>query len=231
MTKNFKISNIEDWNSVLEDSKNGNSDAMNEVAMYYRDGLTLNDVEIVKPDPKQAFEWTRKSYESGDIKGMVNYADYLSDGEYLYCEKNIQLAMKLYEEAIEKGSTTAIHNLALEFRNKQNFQKAFELYQKSNRSSEFYPELTLGLCYYYGIGVVKNKIKAFEIFKTIEKGKHNNYEVDEANYLIGKIYLEGEVVEQSIEKARYYLELADTDGDHRSAQELLILIGRTKFIN
>ena len=231
MNKNFKISNIEDWNSLLEDAKNGNSDAMNEVALYYRDGLTLNDIEVIKPNPKQAIEWTKKSYESGNIEGMVNYADYLSDGDYLYCEKNIDLAMKLYEEAIEKGSTTAIHNLALEFRNKQNFQKAFELYQKANRSNEFYPELTIGLCYYYGIGVVKDKLKAFEIFKTIEKGKHNDYEVDEANYLIGKIYLDGEIVEQSIEKARYYLELADTDGDHRSAQELLILIGRTKFIN
>lgn len=231
MTKNFKISNIEDWNSLLEDAENGNSDAMNEVALYYRDGLTLNYIEVIKPDHKQALEWTKKSYESGNIEGIVNYADYLSDGDYLYCEKNIDLAMKLYEEAIEKGSTTAIHNLALEFRNKQNFQKAFELYQKANRSNEFYPELTIGLCYYYGIGVVKDMFKAFEIFKTIEKGKHNDYEVDEANYLIGKIYLEGEIVEQSIEKARYYLELADADGDHRSAQELLILIGRTKFIN
>ena len=45
--------------------------------------------------------------------------------------------------------------------------------------------------------------------------------------MIGKIYLEGEVVEKNIDKARYYLELADEDGDHRSAQEILIIIGRT----
>ena len=73
-------------------------------------------------------------------------------------------------------------------------------------------------------------MKALEIFKKIEIGKNCEYEVDEANYLIGRIYLEGEVVEQSIETARHYLELADKDGDHRSAQEVLTIIGRKKMI-
>lgn len=54
--------------------------------------------------------------------------------------------------------------------------------------------------------------------------------MDEANYLIGRIYLEGEVVKQDLSKARLFLELADQDGDHRSAQELLILIGRSDLL-
>lgn len=70
-----------------------------------------------------------------------------------------------------------------------------------------------------------------DIFKKIEIGKKSAYEVDEANYLIDKIYLEGGVEAQSIKKARQYLELADKDGDHRFAQELLIIIGRQNMIN
>ena len=46
--------------------------------------------------------------------------------------------------------------------------------------------------------------------------------------MIGKIYLEGEIIEQSLEKARQYLELANKDGDHRSAQEILNIIGKEK---
>jgi TPR repeat protein len=132
---------------------------------------------------------------------------------------------------MNEGSTAAAHSLGIEYRNKQNFEKAFELYQKADASSEFFPELSIGLCYYYGIGTPKDKIKALEIFEKVEIGKHSGYEVDEANYLIGKIYLEGEIIEQSLDKAREYLELANKDGDHRSALELLIIIGQRKMIN
>jgi uncharacterized protein len=231
MTETFHITNIEDWTSLLEKAENGDSDAMNEVAFWYENGLTTDGVEIVQAQPQVAFEWTKKSYDSGNLSGAEKYAGYLSDGEYLYCEKNIELAMELYEKAMNEGSVTATYSLGIEYRNKLNFEKAFELYQKSSASAEFFPDLTIGLCYYYGIGTPKDKQKALNIFESIEPGKHSGYEVDEANYLIGKIYLEGEFVEQSIDKARHYLELADTDGDHRSAQELLALIGRKKMIN
>ncbi|MBK9508458.1 MAG: SEL1-like repeat protein [Cytophagaceae bacterium] len=52
-------------------------------------------------------------------------------------------------------------------------------------------------------------------------------ELDEANYMLGKIYLEGEVIEKNIEKARFHFELADKDNDHSSAQEILLIIGRS----
>lgn len=231
MSENFNIQSIEDWNSLLEKANNGNSEAMNELVFYYNNGLIIDNIEIVKPDPQLSFEWTKKSYESGDIEGTITYAHYLSDGEYKYVERNIELAMELYEKAMNQGNLYATYSLGLEYRNKQNFEKAFELYVKSNRSEDFYPELTLGLCYYYGIGTPKDKLKAFEIFKIINTDINTQFEIDEANYLLGKIYLEGEIVEQSLDKARYHLELADKDGDHRSAQELLIVIGRSKFIN
>ena len=231
MTETFKITSIEDWTTLLKKAENGNCDAMNEVAFWYENGLTIEDIEIVQIQPRLAFEWTKKSYENGNLDGIVKYADYLSDGEYIFCEKNIELAMQIYEKAMNSGSTTATHSLGIEYRNKQNFEKAFELYQKANASREFFPELSIGLCYYYGIGTPKDKIKALEIFERVEIGKNSDYEVDEANYLIGKIYLEGEIVEQSLDKAREYLELADKDGDHRSAQELLIIIGRKKMID
>lgn len=76
----------------------------------------------------------------------------------------------------------------------------------------------------------KNRKKALEILESLDKEKNTPYEMDEANYLIGRIYLEGEVVKQDLSKARLFLELADQDGDHRSAQELLILIGRSDLL-
>ncbi|WP_265830974.1 hypothetical protein [Pedobacter sp. MR2016-24] len=51
------------------------------------------------------------------------------------------------------------------------------------------------------------------------------YDIDEANYFLAKIYLDGEIVEKSIHMARAFLKLANTDDDHRSAQNLLVIIG------
>ncbi|MEO3402789.1 tetratricopeptide repeat protein [Mucilaginibacter sp. CAU 1740] len=231
MINGIEIKNIYDWNSLLVKATNGDSKAQNEVAFYYENGLIVDNAIIVKIDKQLAFNWTKRSYESGDIQGIEAYANYLCDGEYKYCEKDVDLAMQLYEKAMNAGSDSAAYNLGLEYRNKQNFEKAFELYSKANQSGRFYQELTIGLCCYYGIGIEKDKVKALEIFNVINKDGNTEYEINEANFMIGKIYLEGEIVERSLEKARYYLELADNDGDHRSAQELLIVIGRQKMIN
>lgn len=231
MKKDITILNNNDWQILLKKAEQGNSKAMNEVAFNYEHGLTADGIVIVEKNTQLAFDWTKKSYETGDLDGMINYANYLSDGKYLFCEKNIQLAMKLYEKAMHLGSSVAAYSLGIEYRNQHNFEKAFELYSKSNKNSGDIPDLTIGLCYYYGIGIEKNKLQALKIFESINLNVNTPYEVDEANYLLGKLYLEGEIVEQSIDKARYYLELADKDGDHNSAQELLFVIGRSPFIN
>jgi len=209
MKDTLEVKNVDDWNSLLQNAKNGDIEAMNEVASMYRDGLTIDNIEIIRLDPQEEFNWTKKSYESGDPLGAELYADYLSDGEYKYCEKNIDLAIQLYEKAMNAGSGRAAYNMGLEYRNKGNFEKAFELYSKANNSGSYYNGLIIGQCYYYGIGVKKDKRKALKLFKSIDKDKCSQYEIDEVNYLNGKMYLEGEVIEQSLEKARYYLELAN----------------------
>jgi uncharacterized protein len=226
-----EIKTINEWHNLLLQAENGDTHAMNEVAFVFREGLKIDNAEIVQIDNKQAFNWTKKAYENGDFEAMEKYADYLTERENGVCKVDVELGMKLYQKCIDNGSKNATFSLGLEYRNKQQFEKAFELYEQSQQSEGFYSELTLGLCYYYGIGVKKNKLKSLELFLEINSENNSQYEIDEANYLIGEIYLQGEVVEQDIDKARYYLELADKDGDHRSAQELLIVIGRTKNIN
>ena len=70
--------------------------------------------------------------------------------------------------------------------------------------------LNLALCYYLGIGTKKNVKVAFEILLKISQDvpelNNSHYEVDEANYLLGKIYLDGEVIEISIPKSRHFFE-------------------------
>lgn len=226
-----EITNIKDWKILLSNAENGDPFAMNKVAFVYQFGLQINSVNIVEPNPKLAFEWIKKSYETGNIEGMVKYADYLSEKECPYCSTDIKLAMALYEKARDAGSAIAAYHLGIEYRNKQNFEKAFELYLNANSLEPSLAELVIGQCYYYGIGTAKDKVKALVRLESVKRGNYTQYEIDEANYLIGRIYLEGDTVPKSITKARYYLELADADGDHRSAQELLIVLGRADCLN
>jgi len=223
----MEITTIEEWNEILKKAESGDADTQFEVANTYSDGLIIEKHEIVKQDIQSAFSWTKKEFENGHKEAKISYAHYLTDRNNPLGVLDIELGMKLYEEEMNNGNDYATYCIGLEYRNRLEFEKAFDHYEKAHRNEEFFQELTIGMCYYYGVGVTKDKLRALEIFKSIDLPNVTPYEVDETNYMIGKIYLEGEVVKQDIDKARFHLELADRDGDHRSAQEILIIIGRT----
>lgn len=177
----------------------------------------------------KTFEEVKSEYENGNKDYIEEYAIFLRDGKA--CEKNIELSIKLFEEAIN-NNLTVISTVSLGFiyRDKQNFEKAFEYYCKAEKFDDtFHPEM-IANCYYYGIGIEKNKTKALEIYKQINLTNSTKKTIQDANYRIGKIYLEGEVVEKSIEKARHYLELANEDNDCENSQSLLLILGRNKHI-
>lgn len=222
------IQNIKDWNNLIQLAERGDTSAMNEASMHYRDGLKIGGTTLVEMDEKLSFSWARKSYEKGDLEGMISYADWISDPNSQMSEYEPDKAIKIYKEAIAQGAIHANHNLGIEYRNKGEFQTAFECYRKAGGADGFRRDLSIGLCYYYGIGTPKDKNKAFEIFSTLKEEECTGYEFNEVNYLLGKMYLDGDTLEKDIAKAREYLELADEDGDHRSALELLYIIGRTQ---
>lgn len=219
-----EIKNIDDFNDLLRRAEEGDSDAQFDVSLHYVDGLNINNEEIIKPDAQLAFYWIKKAYENGDGAALVHYGNFLCAGEG--CEKNVELGMKVYQEGVDSGSAMAANNLGMEYRNMQNYDKAFQLYCNLDGDGPF-DRVTVGMCYYYGVGVEQNKLKALELFKQVSIDNDDaGYEVNEANYMIGKIYLEGEIVERSFVNARENLELANEDRDHRSANELLMIIGR-----
>lgn len=222
-----KLKTFEDWNGLLALAETGDPIAQYEVALHYDSGLIVMDTQIIEEDQSLAFKWYCKAYENGSVDAATRVADFLSEG--VHCQQNMALAIELYQKRIENGDGVAANNLATVYRDQQQYEKAFELYkiaQDLHKTSS----LQVALCYYFGIGTEKDVKKSFEIFKNIanESSVHINcqYEIDEANYFLGSIYLDGEIVEKSVTKARAFLQLANADDDHRSAQELLMLIGK-----
>ncbi len=219
------IKNPEDWTALLNLAEAQDSVAQYEVAYYYDYGLKIEDTEIVSENKPKAFEWYYIAYKNGNRDAIIPTANFLSEG--IYCDQNIGLAVDLYHKEIAIGSGLAANNLGLIFRDRQEYEIAFEWY-KVAQGLDKSPSLRVALCHYLGIGTKKDVKEAFDILLQISKDAHVNsqYDVDEANYLLGKIYLNGDAVEKSIPRARHFLKLADADHDHRSAQELLIIIGR-----
>ena len=208
----------------------GNAEGQFMLGLLYQDE---ERIKILQPNEKgttyqkRAFYWFKKAYENGHLYATVHYADCLSLG--IGCKQDIDLAIKLYNIAIEKGWPAHL-NLATIYRDKQDFEQAFNLYNKAQEFDKA-DSLRLALCYYYGVGTVEDKGKAKKIFQFISERKIDiPYDIDEANYYLGRIYLEGKIVKKSLKKARHYLELADKDNDHRSANELLLVIGRNSCV-
>lgn len=214
----------EDWKILLAVAEKNDASAQLEVAMLYESGIEIDGNKLVEINETLAYYWIKKAYENGNTDALVHYADYLSLDKS--CEKNLDLAIKLYEKGIDLGKPEAAFNLGIEYRNKQDFRTAFSYYSKSNSLSSNYANFTIAKCYYYGIGTEKNKLKALSILENIKFPESYGYEVDEANYMIGLLYLEGEVIEQSFDTARRYFELANIDEDHQSAKEILDILGR-----
>ena len=223
---NKQLTTYKDWIQLLELADKGDNVAQYEVACYFDFGLVVKDTKIVEENHAMAFKWYHKTYENGNTNAMIRLADFLSEG--IYCKQDLEFAIELYKKGIDNGHGLAANNLATLYRDQQDYKKAFELYQVAQRLDNSC-SLSLAICYYFGIGTEKNISMSFELFNNISNdiptAANCQYDIDEANYFLAKIYLDGDIVEKSIDKARIFLKLANTDDDHRSAQNLLVLIG------
>lgn len=224
----MEVKSTKDLHNLIQLAENGNTSAMNDLAIYFRDGLVIEGANIVEVDEKQLFHWIKRSFELGDVEGMVSYADWISDPDVEELQYDPEKAIEIYKEAISKGAHHAYHNLGIEYRNRGEYEEAFKCYCQAGNTKESHESLSIGLCHYYGIGTLQDRNRALKIFSNLEQENCTAFELNEANYLLGKMYLEGEVVKKDINKAREYLELANEDNDHRSALELLFVIGRIK---
>ena len=219
--------NNKKWKDLLKLAKKGDNNAQYEVGSFYEDGLQINKKTIIKSNPTKALDWFIKSHNNGNSNATVRYADYLSEGKY--CSKNLRKAIKLYKAEIKNGSYAALANLAKTYCHESKWKDAIKLYKQMKKDFQITSN-ELAYCYYYGLGVKQDKSEAMKLLKAISKDKSKNknceYDVNNANYYIGSLYLEGEVVKQSISKARKYFNLANVDYDHNNASELLALIGK-----
>jgi TPR repeat protein len=216
------------WQDILKKAKSGDSDAQVYVANFYFEGLTdSNQKLVVKQNYNLAYEWYKKSADLGNINGIIGLAGYFDtkiDGV-----RETEKAIGLYKKAIELGSSIAAFNLATVYRDKGKYKKAFDYYNLSMKMENSDYHYKVGLCYYYGIGVVADKLLAIRHFKKVVVDKLKTHSQDEkglANYYLGLSYLTGDGLKKSLKLAKKHFEFANIDNDNNIALELTLLIGR-----
>lgn len=195
-------------------------------------GLLENEDVVINSDNKKAFYWYEQAMINGNLDATIRLADFLSEG--IGCEKDIDRSISLYLICIERGISIAANNLGKIYSDIKDYTRAFKYYTltcelMSKEYNKTIYSLDKAICYLYGIGTLKDELEGFKQLNHLVS-PNNNYsfpiEIDEANYLLGLIYLQGIVIPKDIDKARYYLLRADQNGDHSGAQILLSLIGR-----
>ena len=188
------------------------------IKQNYRWKTILDDETLERPIEIAWSAYASSQYDKAYplIKELVeidNYNDSLIQYAYAYmnfnglgCEKNEELAKKVYEEnANLRNDVASMNNLGICYYEgkgvKQDYKKAYDWYKKSyDLSKDEYNCYNLGLCYYHGNGVTKDYNQAFYYFSQNENKNHEGtYEY------LGYCYRYGYGTEKDNEKAFHFL--------------------------
>lgn len=227
------IKNKKQWKSLLEKARRGNPDAQWEVGYYYEEGFTDNSgITIVKPQTSQALHWYTLAAEQGDDSGQLALGRLLSTGDGV--KRDMKAAIYWTKRAINQGNSSAAHNLGTIYRDLKKPRLAFHWYNRAVEMGDNDSLFQVGLCYLFGLGTKQNHKAAYKCFHDIITLNSSNIcdrTEEDAFYWMGIFHLLGfGGVKKSVTKARDLLEAANKDCDHEQANEILNLIGKTKYI-
>ncbi|MFY0602153.1 MAG: sel1 repeat family protein [Cyclobacteriaceae bacterium] len=212
------------WQDLLEKSNRGDSEAQNDLAMWFEEGFHSPEFHI-EQDFQQAAKWYLESAKSGNKYSQDAISRLYSLGQGI--DLNIDKAIKWAIKAIDQGNATAAYNLGTIYRDLLEFKKAFEYYTLALKMDDKSSLLQIGLCHYFGIGTMVDFEKANQLFEQITtEHEVTEYEIDEANYMIGFSYLHGNGRQKSIKDARKHFLLAHKDEGHEQSILILNLISR-----
>lgn len=149
------------------------------------------------------------------LKDFPENKDYLYQlARAYYAAEDYEKSINFVRKALDSGSKGALELLAYHYYygegTKKNLKKAMSLFQKSSDLGFIDSTITLADIFAYGDdGIKKNEKKAFELMK---KAENQGFSLDVVNYL-GAAYIHGIGVPRDINKAIYYLEIAEKNDD------------------
>jgi TPR repeat protein len=221
------------WEELLSLAQEGNSDAQWEVGYYHEEGA-VDELQhlLVEKNSLQALYWHTLSAEQGNQSAQVSLSNLLSTGEDV--ERDYNAAIRWAKKAMSQGNASAAYNLGTIYRDLKKPAKAFRCYQQAVAMGDDDALLQVGLCYLFSHGTKQDLDTAYDCFQQIitrnssastQRTKENAY------YWMAIFKLVGlGNTKKSVVNARKMLEIANADDDHEQANEILNVIGKTKYL-
>ena len=223
---------LEGSRMIQQAAELGSGDACLDMSVmrYYGRGHLTADAE-------DAFDWAYKAVCHGTVKGFNNM-DAIRERTHIgmtteqfgllikrdkYGESALTTIFeKMAEDAHTEedrmrwriysaniGDTSALGEVGdyyFEQETDETDEIAARYFTKLANAGNSYGEYSLGFCYEVGRGVKKNKRAAFKYYK---KAAENVYANTDAMFSLAEMYEEGDVVEQDLEEAAHWREIAE----------------------
>lgn len=125
--------------------------------MYYKGYIG----EQSPKDYKKAFRYFYKAMKLGSSAALNSIGLVFLHGKIPHIKKDLAKAMNYFNLAISKNNVFALNNLGLIYEKAENYEKAFELYQKASEKNESWASNKLGEFYRTGKFVKSDMEKAF----------------------------------------------------------------------
>ena len=167
----------------------------------YRIGLIFDTGILGETNYKEALLWFKKSAKQKHVDSMYQVGRYYQEG--FSVDPNTKRAYYWLKKAADKGNIKAAYEVGMLSRYEKsvlNYEAAAFYLNKASFTSHVSATYELGLLHYYGLGVPKDKEKAFELFLDASGYYHGN-----SFYYLAVSAVNGEGTERSYSDAYYYL--------------------------
>lgn len=220
------------WKKLLALAKSGSSDAQWEVGYYHEYGaVDESGSTLAKVNLEKAHRWYKVSAEQGNQGAQCSLSNLLSTGEGI--DRDYEAAIYWAKKAIAQGNASAAFNLGTIYRDQNKPAMALRCYKRAALMGDDDSLLQIGLCYLFGYGTKQDLRKAYGYLNKVTAGDPNSScqrTKENALYWMAVLTLTGiGDTKRSVMGARKMLESANADDDHEQANEILNVIGKSRY--
>lgn len=222
------------WSKLLSLAQGGNAVAQWEIGYCHEFGaVDQSGIVLARVDPLEAKRWYECSAEQGYSVAQCAFSSLLSSGDV--DSRDYAAAIYWAKKAIDQGDASAAHNLGTIYRDQKKPVMAFRCYQRAVSMGDKDSLLQVGLCYLFGFGAKQDFAEALRCLEQIiasDTATMCQRTQEDALYWTAILSLLGlGDKKKSIRHARQLLESANADDDHEQANEILNILGKTKYLS
>lgn len=224
------------WEELLASAETGSPEAQWEVGYYLEQGAvdTSGDT-IVAASASEALRWYSLAAEQGDPSAQMALSNLLSSGDGI--ERDFAAAIRWARKTMDQGGSTAAsaaYNLGTIYRDLKKPAMAFRYYRRALSMDDDDALLQIALCHLFGFGTKQDVDAAYAALQRLTTGEPSascQRSRENALYWIAVLTLLGlGKGRKSVAGARKLLEMANADDDHEQANEILNLIGKSRYL-